>query len=96
MRVYNIRHTKFCNISDEELHATICEIKAEHPHVGEVMLNGHLRARNIVVQCRRLRVSVQRVDGAGVESRRTTVQRRVHTVPFPNCIWHIDGNLKLI
>ena len=55
MRVYNIRRTKFCNLSDEELDATICEIKAEHPHVGEVMLNGHLRARNIVVQRRRLR-----------------------------------------
>ena len=67
MRVYNIRRTKFCNLSDEESDATICEIKAEHPHVGEVMLNGHLRARNIVVQRRRLRDSVQRVDGAGVE-----------------------------
>ena len=97
MRVYNIRRTKFCNLSDEELDATICEIKAEHPHVGEVMLNGHLRARNIVVQRRRLRDSVQRVDGAGVESRRTTtIQRRVYTVPCPNYIWHIDGNHKLI
>ena len=55
MRVYNIRRTKICNLSDEELDAIICEIKAEHPHVGEVMLNGHLRARNIVVQRRRLR-----------------------------------------
>ncbi|KAK0138682.1 hypothetical protein N1851_024773 [Merluccius polli] len=97
MRVYNLRSTKFCNISDEELDATICEIKAEHPHVGEVMLNGHLRARNIVVQRRRLRDSVQRVDGAGVESRRTTtIQRRVYTVRCPNYIWHIDGNHKLI
>nr|XP_033488755.1 uncharacterized protein LOC117260783 [Epinephelus lanceolatus] len=97
MREYNIRRTKFSNISDEELDVTISEIKAEHPHVGEVMLNGHLRARNILVQRRRLRDSVRRVDRAGVESRRTTtIQRRVYTVPFPNYIWHIDGNHKLI
>ncbi|KAL7377442.1 hypothetical protein ABVT39_027911 [Epinephelus coioides] len=96
MREYNIRRTKFSNISDEELDVTISEIKAEHPHVGEVMLNGHLRARNILVQRRHLRDSVRRVDRAGVESRRTTIQRRVYTVPFPNYIWHIDGNHKLI
>lgn len=72
MREYNIRHTKVFNISDEEFDATICEIKAEHPHAGEVMFNGHLCARNIVVRRRRLRDSVKRVDGAGVESRRTT------------------------
>ena len=97
MRECNVRHTKFCNISDEELDTTICEIKVEHPHIGEVMLNGHLRTRNIVVQRRRLRDSVKRVDGTGVGSRRTTtIQRRVYTVPCPNYIWHIDSNHKLI
>uniref|UniRef100_A0A3Q3FD54 Integrase catalytic domain-containing protein n=1 Tax=Labrus bergylta TaxID=56723 RepID=A0A3Q3FD54_9LABR len=97
MREYNIRRTKFSNISDEELDATISEVKAEHPHVGEVMLNRHLRARNIIVQRRRLRDSIKCLDRAGVESRRTTtIQRQVYTVPFPNYIWHIDGNHKLI
>lgn len=97
MRDYNIRRTKFCTISNEELDATIRQIKAEHPHLGEVMLNGHLRARNIVVQRHCLRDSVKRVDGAGVASRSTTtIQRRVYIVPCPNCIWHIDGNHKLI
>ncbi|KAJ8004339.1 hypothetical protein DPEC_G00158150, partial [Dallia pectoralis] len=57
MRQYNIRHTKYCEISDEELDATISDIKAEHPHVEEVMLNGHLRARDMVVQRHHLRDS---------------------------------------
>lgn len=48
MREYNIRHTKFCNISDEELDATINEIKSEHSNAGEVMLIGHLRSKNVV------------------------------------------------
>uniref|UniRef100_A0A672GIA8 Integrase catalytic domain-containing protein n=1 Tax=Salarias fasciatus TaxID=181472 RepID=A0A672GIA8_SALFA len=97
MRAYGIRHTKFSEISDQELDETIKDIKAEHPHVGEVMLKGHLRARNIVVQRHRLRASVRRVDDAGVHSRRTvTVRRRVYTVPCPKYIWHIDGNHKLI
>lgn len=94
MQEYNIRDTKCCNISDEVLDATI---KEGHPYIGDVMLDGHLRARNIVVQRRRVRDSVRRVDGAGIESRRTTtIRRRVYTVPFPNYIWHIDGNHKLI
>uniref|UniRef100_A0A667Y9I1 Integrase catalytic domain-containing protein n=1 Tax=Myripristis murdjan TaxID=586833 RepID=A0A667Y9I1_9TELE len=97
MRAYSIRHTKFSDISDQELDETIRDIKAEHPHVGEVMLNGHLRARNIMVQRHRLRDSVKRVDNTGVDFRRTTtVQRRVYSVPCPNYIWHIDGNHKLI
>ncbi|XP_023807452.1 uncharacterized protein LOC111946834 [Oryzias latipes] len=97
MREYGIKHQKFSDISDQELDEVIRAIKSNHPHVGEVMLNGHLRARNIIVQRHRLRDSVQRVDFAGAQSRRTSaVQRRTYSVPFPNYIWHIDGNHKLI
>uniref|UniRef100_A0A3P9IMN3 Integrase catalytic domain-containing protein n=1 Tax=Oryzias latipes TaxID=8090 RepID=A0A3P9IMN3_ORYLA len=86
MREYGIKHQKFSDISDQELDEVICAIKSNHPHVGEVMLNGHLRARNIIVQRHRLRDS----------SRTGVVQRRTYSVPFPNYIWHIDGNHKLI
>lgn len=41
MCAYSIRHTKFSDISDKELDETNRDIKTEHPHVGEVMLNGH-------------------------------------------------------
>ena len=61
------------------------------------MLNGRLRSRDIVVKRKRLRESIKRVDSGGVESRRrTTISRRVYSVPCPNFIWHLDGNHKLI
>ncbi|XP_048878521.1 uncharacterized protein LOC125747369 [Brienomyrus brachyistius] len=97
MQEYNIPQSKFSSIPDEELDAMINQIKSEHPHAGEVMLNGHLRSRGIIVQRRRLRESVKRIDGTGLESRRrTAVHRRVYAVPCPNYIWHVDGNHKLI
>ncbi|CAI5672224.1 uncharacterized protein LOC112846667 [Oreochromis niloticus] len=94
---YNISVSKFNVISDHELEQIVSQIKTEHPHVGEVMLMGHLRSKNIVVQRWRVRESLRRVDSAGVLSRRrTAVARRVYSVPHPNFIWHIDGNHKLI
>ena len=39
--------TMFVQLSDEELDSAVSQIKAEHPDVGEVMLNGHLRSRDI-------------------------------------------------
>ena len=42
MRKYNISTATFAVCSDEQLDSAIADIKAEHPHVGEVMLNGHL------------------------------------------------------
>ena len=61
------------------------------------MLNGHLRSRGMVVQRKRLRESIRRVDSAGVEfRRRTTTTRRVYSMPCPNFIWHVDGNHKLL
>lgn len=59
------------------------------------MLNGHLRARNIVVQRCRFRDSIKGVDHAAVEFRSTTAIQRIYTVPCPNCVWHIDSNHKL-
>ncbi|XP_039865499.1 uncharacterized protein LOC120719994 [Simochromis diagramma] len=94
---YNISESKFNVISDHELDQIVSQIKTEHPNVGEVMLMGHLRSKNIVVQRWRVRKSLRRVDSAGVLSRRrTAVARRVYSVPHPNFIWHIDGNHKLI
>ncbi len=73
------------------------QIKTEHPNIGEVMLTGHLRSQNIVVQRQRIGESLRRVDPVGVVARRTTaIARRVYSVPHPDFIWHVDGNHKLI
>lgn len=97
MRQFHISRSKFVPLTHDELDSTISEIKAQHPHLGEVMLNGHLHSRGIVVQRHRLRESIRRVDATGVELRRTgAITRRVYNVPWPNFIWHIDSNHRLI
>lgn len=96
MREHNISRTKFTTMSNEDLDSVVSEIITEHPQVGELMLNGHLRSRDIVVQRKRLREAVKRVNSGSVDSRRrTTISRRVYSVPCPNYIWHVDGNHKL-
>ena len=77
--------------------AAILEIKADHPAAGEVMTNGHLKSRGIVVQRIRLRASIHRVDEEGIRERRLhTIRRRIYENPSPNYIWHLDGTHKLI
>ena len=84
-------------ISDNELDLKVSRIKLQHPNNGEVMLAGYLSSEGIRVPRKRLRASVHRVDPAGIEERRRrAVRRRVYTVPYPNYVWHIDGNHKLI
>ena len=60
-------------------------------------MRGHLAARKTVVQRRRLRSSLHRVDSASIAARRlSTIERRCFSVPAPNYLWHIDGTHKLI
>lgn len=45
----------------------------------------------------RLRDSLHRVDGLGVQERKKKgLQRRVYKVKGPNDLWHVDTNHKLI
>lgn len=97
LKDHNIPASKYVSISDDQLDMTVLQIKNEHPNIGEVMLMGHLRSRDIVVQRRRLRESLHRVDPIGIQSkRRHSITQRVYSVPHPNFIWHLDGNHKLI
>ncbi|XP_060776375.1 uncharacterized protein LOC132885871 isoform X1 [Neoarius graeffei] len=94
---FNIPTSKFNNITDQQLDLEVSQIRTEHPNVGEIMLMGHLRSKNIVVQRHRLRDSLRRIDPIGVLARRRpAIARRVYSVPHPNFIWHVDGNHKLI
>ena len=97
LRENDLQRERFTNISDESLKEEIVAIKQEHPEVGEIMLTGHLRSRNIVVPRRKLRSIVREVDSAGVAARRTnSIRRRSYYSPAPNYVWHMDGLHKLI
>ena len=46
-----------------------------------------------------VRASLERVDPVGVAGRwsqHRCVLRRVYSVPYPNAVWHIDNNLRLV
>ena len=88
---------KYSDISDADLDSTIQRIKNDHPNDGEVLMHAHLLRLGIHVQRKRLRLSIHRVDPVNTSLRRaTTVRRRVYHVDGPNCVWHLDGNHKLI
>ncbi len=79
---------------DSDLDSELFEIIDANRNLGEIMLWGALKAKNINVTREALRDSMKRIDLDGVESRkRKTVKRRV---PHPNYLWHLDGNHKLI
>ena len=61
------------------------------------MMTGHLLHEGVRVPHSHIRASIHRVDPAGVaEKKSKAVKRRVYHVSYPNDVWHIDGNHKLI
>ena len=60
---------------------------------------GHLNAREIRVQEKRVRRRFHRIDLEGAIKRcisLKTIQRRKYNVKGSNSLWHVDGNHKLI
>ncbi|KAL2096844.1 hypothetical protein ACEWY4_006051 [Coilia grayii] len=95
IRVSDLNNTT----TNEELDEMVRDIFSHHPNTGYKMMLGHLKARGIRVQRRRVQDSMHRVDphGSGVRSLQLhTVRRRRYSVPGPNSLWHIYGNHKLI
>ena len=88
---------RWSNISDEELTRIMTEISQRTSNVGETRMTGALRCRGIRVQRRRIRQILRDIDPLASALRwRRAVYRRRYSVPYPNALWHIDGNHKLI
>lgn len=94
----NIDHSsRFVDVTDSQLDGIITDIKATHPNAGEINVMGHLRARNVKAQRKRVRESIHRVDPQGPSMRSSrSFRHRVYSTPCPNYVWHIDGNHKLV
>ena len=63
------------------------------------MVQAHLRSSGVRVPESQVRASLERVDPVGVAGRwsqHRCVLRRVYSVPYPNAVWHIDSNLRLV
>lgn len=67
MRLYGLSKLQFSNISDEELDHQLHETTKEFPRCGEVLLKQLLYEKGVMVQRMRLRDSLHRVDGLGVQ-----------------------------
>ena len=90
--IYNRRQElaiqDFSDIPDNDLDALVSSIIAINDRVGESMVMGALRARDIRVQYQRVRQSLIRVDPVGRALRRRQVHfRRIYRVPAPNSLW---------
>ncbi|KAK6173469.1 hypothetical protein SNE40_016912 [Patella caerulea] len=84
-------------MSDDQLDEYLRNIMSITERSGETFMIGALRSRGIRIQRWRIRESLIRLDPVGRALRRRRVTyRRTYSVPYPNYIWHIDGNHKLI
>uniref|UniRef100_A0A3B3DGH7 Uncharacterized LOC112153455 n=1 Tax=Oryzias melastigma TaxID=30732 RepID=A0A3B3DGH7_ORYME len=91
--------TMYSDVTDAELDSLVLELHRAHPQCGYRMMRAYLQTRGHRVQIARVRESLRRVDPQGTEFRsllNRTLHRRQYNVPAPNCLWHIDGNHKLI
>ena len=104
--LYNIRSksevtaltfNRFSHISDADLQEVITDIKTTMPEAGQAMIKGVLQGRGIYVSMARIQECISVVDPVNTALRWAAPRRRrVYSVPYPNAIWHIDGNHKLI
>ena len=71
---------KYSTMSDASLALKVRDIKATHPHYGEVMVAGHLMSQGMQVQRTKLRESIHRIDPVGTAERSVAVRWRVYHV----------------
>lgn len=87
----------FTQISDQELCEQARAIKQDMPEIGYNMMRGVLRSRGIHVSIPRIQQCVSTIDPINTALRwAAPTSRRSYNVPYPNFIWHLDGNHKLI
>ena len=79
-------------MSNADLDSVVSTFVNRFPNNGTAMMWGQLRSIGIVVTRSRVQESLLRVSESSVTRRqRFAIQRRVYSVPAPNCLWHIDG-----
>lgn len=79
------------NTTDDQLDQTLRKFRSEYPRAGLRILDGMLRNQGHIVQQRRVRESLLRIDPVARVFDRVRLQRRGYKVPGPNSLWHHDG-----
>ena len=79
------------NVSDNELHIVLRQMRREFPALGQTMVWGRLRPMGIVVTRARVHETIRTTDPIHAALRcREMTSRRVHSVPGPNSLWHLS------
>ncbi len=77
-------------VSYSELHPIVVKIKGDFPDIGERLLSGMLRAKNIRFSRETLRSIIHDTDPINTSLRwNVKISRRTYSVPGPNSLWHI-------
>ena len=88
---------RFTQISDDALRHQVQILKQEMPEIGYNMMRGILRSWGIHVSTSRIQQCISEIDPINTALRwAAPTSRRHYAVPYPNFIWHIDGNHKLV
>lgn len=88
---------RFSVIDDEELERHVRRLQGLYPNSGYEMMRGLLRADGLLLPRRRVREMLAHINPAAATRRwSSTVARRVYHAPYPNSLWHIDRNIRLI
>ena len=88
---YGLVHPARQTLSDAELQATVREIHAQQPTLGEVMVWGRIRASGFHVTRQRLRRAIRTTDPLHIALRwrGDLTPRHPYSVAGPNSLWHI-------
>ena len=83
-------------MTDPELEDAVRDIHRQCPNAGQGECLARLRTRGVIVQERRIRRAMQRVDPVGTATRWSAVtSRRRYRVRSANSLWHLDTNHAL-
>ena len=75
----------------------MCDIQTLTPGIGQTRMLGALRSRGLKIQRWRVRQCLREIDPVGTVLRwRQVIQKRSYHVRSPNCLWHLDGNHKMV
>ncbi|XP_016333241.1 uncharacterized protein LOC107681453 [Sinocyclocheilus anshuiensis] len=89
--------SRMAGVDDEELENVVRRLQCQYPNSGNEMMRALLIVEGLRVSRHRVREMLVRVNPAAAARRwSSTVARRMYHVPFPNSLWHIDGNMRLI
>jgi hypothetical protein len=91
------RTENFSDISEADLCDVVESIRCLTPNIGQSRLLGALMCRGYRIQRWRVRNCLRKLDPVGTALRgHVAIYRRKYNVPYPNFLWHLDGNHKLI